>query len=239
MIYTLLENAPLSPGVFRLVFGGSPGDPRPGTFAQVSVPGLYLRRPISLCDWDGNSFTLVIREVGIGTRVLRGLVPGTGVDILLPLGNGFDAAALGRRPLLVGGGVGLPPLLGLSRALLALGSRPTVLCGFSSGKDSFLTEEFAALGCDVRVATLDGSLGIKGLVTDLIDGAEYDGAACCGPRGMMKAVYEKISCPGQYSFEERMACGWGACMGCAIHTRSGVKRVCADGPVFSGGEVIW
>ena len=167
MIYTLLENAPLSPGVFRLVFGGSPGDPRPGTFAQVSVPGLYLRRPISLCDWDEHSFTLVIREVGIGTRVLRGLVPGTGVDILLPLGNGFDAAALGRRPLLVGGGVGLPPLLGLCEAVLRQGKRPRVAAGFGSAGEVFLAEDFEVAGLTGNM-TWDASGEVTKIPTSVV-----------------------------------------------------------------------
>ncbi len=239
MIFTLTENVSLSPTVYRLKLEGAHGALRPGQFAQVSVPGLYLRRPISLCSWDENTVTLVIREVGRGTKALRSLAPGSQLDALLPLGNGFDASLAGQKPLLVGGGVGLPPLLCLCGELIVLGKSPTVLCGFSSSSDSFLTEEFAALGCDVRISTLDGSLGIKGLVTDLMDESGYDSVFSCGPRAMMKAVFDKAACPGQYSFEERMACGFGACMGCSVPTRSGMKRVCADGPVFSGGEVIW
>ncbi len=239
MRYILKENASLTQGVYRLVFEGSHGPLSPGQFAQVSVPGLYLKRPVSLCDWDEGSFTLVIREVGRGTRILRSLRPGDGTDILLPLGRGFDPSASGSRPLLAGGGVGLPPLLGLCRALRALGKHPTVLCGFSSASDAFLTGDFASLGCDVRISTLDGSLGKKGLITDLIDGCEFDSVCSCGPRPMMKAIFDTVSCPGQYSFEERMGCGYGACMGCSIPTREGMKRVCCDGPVFDGREVIW
>ncbi len=239
MIFTLTENVSLSPTVYRLQLEGPHGAVRPGQFAQVSVPGLYLRRPISLCRWDEKSVTLVIREVGKGTKALRSLALGSPLDALLPLGNGFDPSAAGQKPLLVGGGVGLPPLLGLCGELLALGKSPTVLCGFSSKSDSFLTEEFLSLGCDVRVSTLDGSLGAKGLVTGLMDGCDYDCVFSCGPRAMMKAVFDKAARPGQYSFEERMACGFGACMGCSVPTRSGMKRVCADGPVFPGGEVIW
>ncbi len=239
MTFTLSDNTSLSPTVYRLVLEGPHGPIRPGQFAQVSVPGLYLRRPISLCDWDENTVTLIIREVGRGTRALRALKPGAQTDVLLPLGNGFDPSSAGNAPLLVGGGVGLPPLLGLCRELTALGKHPTVLCGFSSAADSFLTEEFASLGCPVRISTLDGSLGSRGLVTGLMDGADYDCVFSCGPRAMMKAVFEKAACAGQYSFEERMACGFGACMGCSIPTRNGMKRVCFDGPVFDGGEVIW
>ena len=239
MIFTLTENVSLSPTVFSLRLEGPHGAVRPGQFAQVSVPGLYLRRPISLCRWDEKSVTLVIREVGKGTKALRSLAPGSPLDVLLPLGNGFDPSAAGQKPLLVGGGVGLPPLLGLCGELLALGKSPTVLCGFSSKSDSFLTQEFLSLGCDVRVSTLDGSLGAKGLVTGLMDGCDYDFVFSCGPRVMMKAVFDKAARPGQYSFEERMACGFGACMGCSVPTRSGMKRVCTDGPVFPGGEVIW
>ena len=239
MIFILTENVSLSPTVFRLTLEGPHGDIRPGQFAQVSAPGLYLRRPISLCLWDETAVTLVIREVGRGTRALRSLTPGSRLDALLPLGNGFDLSQAGQKPLLVGGGVGLPPLLGLCRELVALGKSPAVLCGFSSASDSFLTEEFHSLGCEVLVSTLDGSVGAKGLVTGLMDGCCYDSVFACGPRAMMKAVFDKAACPGQYSFEERMACGFGACMGCSVPTRSGMKRVCADGPVFPGGEVIW
>ncbi len=239
MEYILRKNEALSPTVFRLVYEGPHGPLHSGQFAQVSVPSLYLRRPISLCDWDDDTFSLVIREVGEGTRILRSLPVGSRTDILLPLGSGFDLSACGARPLLVGGGVGLPPLLALAKALKAQGKKATVLCGFSSASDAILTEELLSLGCDVRIATLDGSLGQRGLVTDLMAGCVFDSVCACGPRAMMKAVFEGTSCPGQYSFEERMACGYGACMGCSVPTRGGMKRVCAEGPVFDGREVIW
>ena len=240
MELTLRRNERLTGQVFRLVFEGPvPEGIVPGQFAQVLVEPFYLRRPVSLCDWDRETLTLVVRETGEGTKALAKMAPGQKADLLFPLGNGYRCGLTGDRPLLVGGGVGLPPLLGLYKALRALGKEPAVLCGFSCRQDSFLLEDFRAAGCEPLTATLDGSLGKKGLVTDLMDDCRYDSVCACGPHAMMKAVYQKASCPGQYSLEERMGCGFGACMGCSVRTRSGMKRVCADGPVLTGEEVLW
>lgn len=237
---TLTRSERLAPGIVRMVFSGPvPKEIRPGQFAQILVEPFYLRRPISLCDWTKDSVTFVLREIGEGTKALAGWTPGRRADLLLPLGNGFDCSAAGDRPLLVGGGVGLPPLMGLYKALRALGKTPQVICGFSSGKDAFLLEDFHAAGCDPLVSTLDGTLGLKGLVTDLMEGLRFDSVCACGPMAMMKAVFIKAACPGQYSLEERMGCGFGACMGCSIPTKNGMKRVCKEGPVFPGEEVAW
>ncbi len=237
---TLIRKEMLCRGIFRLVFEGPvPEGIRPGQFAQVQVEPFYLRRPISLCTWDASTLTLVLRAAGEGTRAMTAWDPGRRADLLFPLGNGFSCDRTGDRPLLVGGGVGLPPLLGLAKCLLALGKKPVVLCGFSSREDAFLLEDFGAAGCEVHCATLDGSLGVQGLVTDLMDGVGYDSVCACGPQAMMKAVFLKAPCPGQYSLEERMGCGFGACMGCSVKTLDGMKRVCKEGPVFKGEEVLW
>ena len=239
MICTVDRVQALSASVFRMELCGSFPDMRPGQFAGVQVPGKYLRRPISLCDFDSGRISLVIRAVGDGTRALRAVLPGERLDVLCPLGNGFDTQKSGMTPLLVGGGVGLPPLYALCRRLIAQGKRPAVIAGFACAGDAFLTDAFLALGAQVQVTTVDGSLGVRGMVTDAMPESGYSYLYACGPKAMMRAVCEKAGGVGEYSLEERMGCGFGACMGCAVRTVGGMKRVCADGPVFPGKEILW
>ncbi|MBR6028468.1 MAG: dihydroorotate dehydrogenase electron transfer subunit [Clostridia bacterium] len=239
MLLTLTECAPLTADVHRWTLAGPNGVTRPGQFVQIALPGLYLRRPISVCDWTENTLTLVFRQVGAGTAKMAALRPGEQVDVLSPLGNGFDPEACGCRPLLAGGGVGLPPLIGLGRALLKKGCQPILAAGFRHAADLFLVDEARSLGLETVVVTEDGSAGEKGLVTDVLDRLSFDSLCACGPLPMLKALHHRVRVPSQFSLEERMGCGFGACMGCSIQTKEGPKRVCADGPVFRGEALDW
>ena len=240
MEFRLLENLPLTSAVWRMRLGGdTAGITRPGQFVQLKLPGFYLRRPISVCDWDGDSLTLVYKVVGQGTEAMTGLRPGETLDLLTGLGNGFDVNACGQRPLLVGGGVGLPPMIGLCRELLACGKRPTVLAGFNTAAEVFLRDAVEQLGAPFVLATMDGSAGVKGLVTDAMASLDFDSVCACGPEPMLRAVYLAAEVPGQFSFEERMGCGFGACMGCSCKTKYGSKRICKDGPVLRREEIVW
>ena len=240
MEFRLLENLPLTSAVWRMRLGGdTSGITRPGQFVQVKLPGFYLRRPISVCDWDGDSLTLVYKVVGQGTEAMTGLRPGETLDLLTGLGNGFDVNACGQRPLLVGGGVGLPPMIGLCRTLVECGKKPTVLAGFNTAAEVFLRDAVEQLGVPFVLATMDGSAGVKGLVTDAMGSLDFDSVCACGPEPMLRAVYHAAEVPGQFSFEERMGCGFGACMGCSCKTKYGSKRICKDGPVLAREEIIW
>ena len=240
MRFILTENIALTPLVYRMrLTGDTAAIARPGQFVQVQLPGFYLRRPISVCDWDSEGLTLVYKLVGEGTRNMAGLLPGTELDLLTGLGNGFDTAACGDKPLLIGGGVGLPPMVGLCRTLLAEGKHPTVLAGFNTADEVFLRDAVEALGAPFVLATMDGSAGVKGLVTDAMKELDFDSVCACGPLPMLKAVWEAADVPGQFSFEERMGCGFGACMGCTVKTKNGYKRICKDGPVLVREEILW
>ena len=241
MLYEILSNTPLTAQVWEMRLRGDTGGfRRPGQFVQLAVPGFYLRRPISVCDWDAEGLRLVYKVVGPGTDAMTRWRAGGTADLLPGLGNGFDPGRTGARPLLVGGGVGLPPLLGLARCLKERGRQPTVLAGFGTAAEAFLLKDFEALGVPVRVTTIDGSLGTAGLVTDALPDLAFDSICACGPIPMMKAVRAAApGVPGQYSLEERMGCGFGACMGCSVQTRTGSARVCREGPVFDGEELIW
>lgn len=240
-LYEIRANEPLTASVWRMVLAG---DTRritaPGQFVEIALEGRYLRRPISVCDWDGETITLVYKVVGDGTEQMARMRPGDRLDLLTGLGNGFrDTGA--RRPLLVGGGVGVPPLYGLARRLRADGRHVTVALGFNTAAEAFYVEEFRMLGCEVRIATADGSLGVRGFVTDLFaeGGLDCDYFYACGPLPMLRALSEVTAVSGQLSFEERMGCGFGACMGCSCRTRDGYKRICKEGPVLEKEEVIW
>ena len=242
-IYTIQENAPLTRNVYRMVLAGDTGAIRaPGQFVNIRVEGCYLRRPISVADWDDNTLTLIYKVVGEGTKRLSRMGgPGAALDLLVGLGNGYDLDCCGRAPVLIGGGVGVPPLYGLAKRLWQRGITPTVLLGFGSADEVFGEQEFRALGCPTMVATADGSYGSKGFVTDLLReaGMRYDYFYTCGPEPMLRAVYDACGCDGQLSFEERMGCGFGACMGCSCKTKYGAKRICKDGPVLKKEEVVW
>ena len=239
MIYTLCENTPIAPGVRRMRLSGDTRAIRaPGQFVNIALDGLYLRRPISICDWDGEGMTLVYKVVGRGTEKMAALTPGAGLDLLCPLGNGFDVSAPFRAPLVIGGGVGAPPMLGLCRALVEKGLSPRVILGFNSAREAILLDGFRALGADVTVTTADGSMGARGFVTAAMD-LPHDYFFACGPEPMLRAVAQKSPAPGQLSFEERMGCGFGVCMGCSCQTKYGAKRICKDGPVLLKEEIIW
>ena len=239
VIYEISENRSLTENIFRMELRGDVSAiRRPGQFVDIKLDGFFLRRPISVCDWNGEGLTLIYKVVGRGTEQMSQLRPGQRLDVLSGLGNGYDMSKSSAAPLLIGGGVGVPPLVGLARRLRDLGKKPKVLLGFNSQAEAFCLDEFAALGLTPRIATLDGSLGRQGLVTALMDGLDCGYVFTCGPEPMLKAVYAKAK-DGQFSFEERMGCGFGACMGCSCRTKYGAKRICKDGPVLEREEIIW
>jgi len=241
-IYTIQSNEPLTPAVYRMVLeGDTQYVTRSGQFINIELEGKFLRRPISVSDYDAKTITIIYKVVGRGTEQMRTMKAGQKLDILTCLGNGSSTENNAQCPLLVGGGVGVPPLYNLAKRLLAEGKRPAVVLGFNTKDEVFYAEEFKALGVDVYVATADGSMGIKGFVTDAIREAaiEFDYLYTCGPLPMLKALYDNTSTDGEYSFEERMGCGFGACMGCTCKTKYGNKRICKDGPVLKRDEIVW
>ncbi|MBR5409308.1 MAG: dihydroorotate dehydrogenase electron transfer subunit [Clostridia bacterium] len=236
--FTILSNAPLTNAVYELTLAGDTAGIVPGQFVNVRLPGFYLRRPISVCDRSPGRLTLVYKVVGAGTDALAKRVPGETLDLLTPLGNGYDLTKAGQRPLLVGGGVGVPPLYLLAKELISAGKAVRVVLGFNTKAEVFYEDRFLALGCEVTVATADGSYGVKGFVTDALP-ENYTYFYACGPVPMLKALCEKMKTEGELSLEERMGCGFGACMGCTHQTKSGPKRVCKEGPVFRKEELLW
>jgi dihydroorotate dehydrogenase electron transfer subunit len=239
-VFTILANEAIAGGVRRLTLrGDTSAVTTPGQFVNLRLEGLFLRRPLSVCDVTADTLTLVYKVVGDGTRALSALPAGTALDALTGLGNGFDLSRAGARPLLIGGGLGCIPLYLLCRRLVERGVRPTVVMGFRSAEDVFFTEEFAALGARVIVATADGSRGVRGFVTDAMAGLDYTYFYACGPEPMFAPVNAASRSDGEFSFEERMGCGFGACMGCTCHTVTGYKRICRDGPVLRKEEILW
>ena len=239
-IYTVLSNEPLTASVRRMrLEGDTQWIVRPGQFVNIALEGRYLRRPISVCDYDATTLTLIYKVVGEGTAQMARIQPGGQLDLLTGLGNGFSTDNDARRPLLVGGGVGVPPLYNLAKVLLAAGKPVQVVLGFNTAAEVFYAEEFRALGCSVTVATADGSAGVKGFVTDALAGLDFDYFYACGPLPMLRALSQAAACDGQLSFEERMGCGFGACMGCSCKTLTGSKRICKEGPVMNKGEILW
>ena len=238
-IFEIVSNEALTDVVYRMVLAGDTSAiTNCGQFVDLRLPEKYLRRPISVCDYDETTLTLIYKVVGSGTEIMSTLTPGTKLDVLTGLGNGYDTSLSGDRPVLVGGGVGVPPMYNLCKKLIAEGKQAQVVLGFNTGAEIFLAEEFKALGAQVYVATADGSVGTKGFVTDVIKNLSYTYFYSCGPMPMFKAMEGVMTTSGQYSFEERMGCGFGACMGCTIQTNAGYKRVCKDGPVFAREEVF-
>lgn len=211
----------------------------PGQFVNFAVEGCYLRRPISVCDVENGILTVVYKTVGKGTEIMSRIRPGETMDVLSGLGNGYDVGAGGERPLLIGGGAGVPPMYMLCKALVRAGARPVAVLGFNSRNEVFYEDEFKAACAETHVTTVDGSYGIKGYVTDVIGKLDYTYFYACGPEAMFKAVEKTVKSDGEYSFEERMGCGFGACMGCSCKTKYGSKRICKDGPVLKRGEIIW
>ncbi|MBE7016667.1 MAG: dihydroorotate dehydrogenase electron transfer subunit [Ruminococcaceae bacterium] len=239
-IYTISENTRLAEGIYRMVLSGdSSACTAPGQFINIKLDGFYLRRPISVCDWDESSITIIYKVLGRGTEMMTSLPLGTELDVLTGLGNGYDLSKSGDKPLLIGGGVGIPPLYNACRQLIAQGKKPTVILGFNSSADMFYVDEFAALGADVLISSADGSVGVKGFVTDVMKDLDYTYFYTCGPTAMLKAIDAIAKTSGELSFEERMGCGFGACMGCSCKTKYGNKRICKDGPVLVREEIVW
>ena len=239
-IYKILKNEQLTESVFRMVLQGDTSDfTAPGQFVNITVEGCYLRRPISVYDWDENTVTIIYKVVGEGTEKMSKWTEGAECDVLTGLGNGFDVSNGGDKPLLIGGGVGIPPMYGLCKRLIAKGKAPVVILGFNKADEIFCKEDFEALGVKTIVTTVDGSVGIKGFVTDAMKELDYTYFYTCGPMPMFKAIENTAVGSGEYSFEERMGCGFGACMGCSCKTKYGNKRICKDGPVLKREEIIW
>lgn len=239
-IYTVVDQQALTRDVYRLRLAGDTSSlTAPGQFVEISLEGFFLRRPISVCDYDAQGLTLIYKVVGQGTAAMKELKAGDTLDLLCGLGNGFDPSLAGEAPLLVGGGVGVPPLYHLAKVLLEGGVRPEVLLGFNKAEEIFYAREFEELGARVTVTTVDGSAGVKGFVTAALP-ERYSHVFACGPMPMLKALYKATDgIPGQFSLEERMGCGFGACMGCSIMTTQGSRRVCKDGPVFLKEVLGW
>lgn len=237
--YKILSNKALTSSVFKMVLEGDTSSiTKPGQFINIQLNGYYLRRPISISDYDDKTITIIYKVVGHGTEAMSTLKEDTKLDCLVGLGNGYDTSLTNKSALVLGGGVGVPPLYGLCKKLLNEGKSIRVVLGFNTKEEIFYEEEFKKLGAEVIVTTVDGSYGVKGFVTDAID-YEYDYFYTCGPLPMLKAVYNKTTTSGQFSFEERMGCGFGACMGCTQKTTNGYKRVCKEGPVFVKEEIVW
>ena len=237
-IFTITENTALTATVYKMVLVGDTDGITTGQFVNILLDGLYLRRPISVCDCQGDTLTLVYKVVGKGTAQMAAMTAGQTLDVLTGLGNGYDLSKAGDKPLLIGGGVGVPPLYMAARLLRAQGKAVSVILGFNTADEVFYEQEFAALGCDVTVTTVDGTHGVKGFVTNALP-EKYSYFYTCGPEPMLKAVYAATTTSGQFSFEERMGCGFGACMGCSCKVITGYKRICKDGPVLEKEEILW
>jgi len=238
-IFEIIENTALTASVYRMRLAGDTSDiTASGQFVNIALSGKFLRRPISVCDVEDGVLTIVYKVVGKGTEQMAAMGVGERLDILTGLGNGYDLSPAGERPLLLGGGVGVPPLYNLAKRLIAVGKEVTVILGFNKADEVFYRDEFAALGARVVVATADGSMGVKGFVTDALPD-DYTYFYTCGPEPMLKAVWRATKTSGQMSFEERMGCGFGACMGCSCKTLTGNKRICREGPVMRKEEIAW
>lgn len=236
--YKILSNEKIAKDVYKMILeGDTQYITAPGQFINIKLNDKFLRRPISVCDCDDSTITIIYKVVGSGTEYMSTLAEGEILDILTGLGNGYDISK-STKPLLIGGGVGVPPLYMLAKKLIEAGQRPVVILGFNTKDEIFYEDEFKSIGCDVRVTTVDGSYGIKGFVTDAFPD-DYNYFYTCGPMPMFRAIEKVAVTSGQYSFEERMGCGFGACMGCSCKTKYGSKRICKDGPVLEREEIVW
>jgi len=238
-LFTIVSNEALTDSVYKMVLGGDTSAiTAPGQFVNIQLTGKFLRRPISVCDYDEKTLTIIYKVVGKGTEAMSAMASGEVLDILTGLGNGYDLTLSGEYPVLIGGGVGVPPMYNLAKKLMAEGKKVSVILGFNTKSEIFYEDAFKALGCDVTVTTVDGSYGVKGFVTNALP-ENYTYFYTCGPEPMLKAVYKATSTSGQMSFEERMGCGFGACMGCSCKTLTGYKRICKEGPVMKKEEILW
>ena len=239
-IFEIIENTALTESVFKMVLKGDVSAiTAPGQFVNIKLDGLFLRRPISVCDLGEGTVTIIYKAVGKGTEQMSRMNPGEKLDVLTGLGNGYDLTVAGERPVLLGGGVGVPPMYLLAKQLIAHGKKVTVILGFNTQTEIFYEKEFQALGADVIVTTVDGSRGVRGFVTDALKMLDYTYFYTCGPEPMLKAVYKASVTSGQMSFVKRMGCGFGACMGCSCKTITGYKRICKEGPVMRKEEILW
>ena len=238
-LFTVVKNRKIADNTYEMVLSGNTAELKAGGFVNIKLEGFYLRRPISVCDYDDETLTIIYKAVGKGTDYMSELCKGESLDVLTGLGNGYDITKSGDKVLLIGGGAGVPPMYRMCKDLISAGKTVTAILGFNTVNEVFYEDEFKSLGADVKVATADGSYGIKGFVTDAMDGVEYGYFYTCGPEPMLKAVYNATDVSGQFSFEERMGCGFGACMGCSCKTKYGNKRICKDGPVLVKEEIIW
>ena len=239
-LFTITENVALTKTVYRMRLSGDTSEITvSGQFVNILLDGFYLRRPISVCDRENGLLTIVYKVVGKGTEKMSEMKAGDVLDVLTGLGNGYDLSEAGEAPLLIGGGVGVPPMYLLAKDLIAAGKSVSVILGFNTKDEIFYENEFKALGADVTVTTVDGSYGVRGFVTDVMKDAEYSYFYTCGPEPMLKAVYKTSKTSGQFSFEERMGCGFGACMGCSCKTITGYKRICKEGPVLKKEDILW
>lgn len=238
LIFEIKSNEQIAKNVYRMILAGDTTDILPGQFVNIRVEGQFLRRPISVCNITDGILTIIYKVVGVGTEAMSHLPVGTQLDVLTILGNGYDLTKAGDQPLLVGGGVGVPPMYMLARQLREMGKEVKVILGFNTQDEVFYEDEFRALGCDVTVTTVDGSHGVKGFVTNALDG-QQSYYYTCGPLPMIKALIQTAGTNGEVSMEERMGCGFGACMGCTIQTTQGPKRVCKEGPVFPAEILQW
>lgn len=238
--FEIKENTALTSNVYKMVLCGDTSDiTASGQFVNIKLDGFFLRRPISVCDCEDGLLTILYKVVGSGTEVMAKMHIGEKLDVLTGLGNGYDLEKSGDTPLLLGGGVGVPPMYMLAKKLIEQGKKVSVILGFNKKDEIFYEEEFKALGADVTVCTADGSYGIKGFVTDAMKDMNYSYFYTCGPEPMLKAIYSVSETSGQFSFEERMGCGFGACMGCSCKTVTGYKRICKEGPVLEKEEILW
>lgn len=238
-LFKIVENVPVTDSVMKMKLeGDTSAITAAGQFVNIKLDGLFLRRPISVCDVEDNILTILYKVVGKGTEQMQAMKDGT-LDVLTGLGNGYDLSIVGEHPLVIGGGVGVPPMYLLTKRLIEAGKKVTVILGFNIADEVFYEEEFKKLGAEVRVTTVDGSYGIKGFVTDAMSDLEYTHFCTCGPEPMLKAVSKASKTSGQMSFEERMGCGFGACMGCSCETLTGYKRICKEGPVMKKEEILW
>ena len=239
--FVIEENIKIAESVYKCVLSGDTSEiTKPGQFINIELSGFYLRRPISVCDYDDKTVTIIYKAVGKGTEYMATLKKGDVLDVLTGLGNGFDTEKSGEKPLVIGGGVGVPPMYKLAKDLIKEGKKPVAVLGFNTESDMFYIDEFKKIGVEVYVSTADGSVGVKGFVTDSIKNlSDYTYYYACGPEPMLKAIYDTADTSGQLSFEERMGCGFGACMGCSCKTKYGNKRICKDGPVLEKEEIIW
>ena len=239
-VFEIISNRCLTENVYEMVLRG---DTAPitasGQFVNIKLEGFYLRRPISVCNVEGDELTIIYKVVGKGTEQMAKMVAGQTLDVLTGLGNGYDMTCAGDRPLLIGGGVGVPPLYMLARLFREAGKDVTVILGFNTKDEVFGEEDFKAIGCKTIVTTVDGSYGVKGFVTNAMEGLDFSYFYTCGPEPMLKAVYRATATSGQFSFEERMGCGFGACMGCSCKTVTGNKRICKEGPVLVKEDILW